>query len=180
MKNLLLILIVLSACTSAEQQFKNKYDLLLKEQNKVTERNDKLFDGYCFGMTEDQFKIKSDSLVGVNLLFINKDSLYYIPKKTTINGICNLTLFPNFKLRKLSGLKIKTNYDGTEASFRLLLYDLRDLVQNKFVTLFSEKINTVNSEDFQECFWINSNKEIHLFKWGNSANIEFTDLRPQN
>ena len=186
MKSLPIILaLLILGCNNREQKEKEEIDRLeAKRQQEMKSgiRNDTIFLGYWFGMTEPEFNRKTIELKEQGKLYVNEDN--YLAYKMTIDdgiiGEAEATYSPEYIAGKLFqlGVSVKSKNIYTPILTQLQLVQI---YQKKYGFDYI-RVKTILSTDDKEYdyYWIDGNRQIKILKGLDDARVFYTDITAEN
>jgi len=186
MKKLLLIIIIISSLLSCQDYQRRKHqqtiDEKIEKELSLGIRNDTIFLGLTFGMTEKEFNNKLQSLKKEGKIYLNDNNYYEYEFSLENNAKGEATFNTDYFENKLYELAVIVKSDdlifGT--STLLLKLNLRMIYSSKYgygSCLEKESILDNNSKDY---IWINGNRMIEMNSGINSVIIFYTDLMAKN
>lgn len=187
MKKILLLCLITFFYSCTLQQEKEAAEKKEKETRindevdkelKTGVRNDEIFLGYKFGMSDSAFKVKTQQLLDNKELFV--DGFGTITCKMDIGGGIMYegtvaTFSPSYYHGKLYELGLSVKSPNIESqNLILLLTQIEDLYSKKYgntMLMFHGLL-----PDTFEYYWIDGNRQIIIFQGINDVRIFYTDL----
>ena len=176
---IILTLVLLISCNQAEKKAKEKeiaFDKKIESELNSGIRNDTIFLGYTFGMSEKEFNKKTSDLRKENKLYVN-DSRTLAYKMTiddnALGQDLEATLSPEYYNEKLFKLGV---------SVKSTKYNTPELTQLQLVRLFNDKYGFYDHseksilETTNNYYWIDGNRQIEVVCGFDDARIFYTDL----
>ena len=176
---IILTLVLLISCNQAEKKAKEKeiaFDKKIESELNSGIRNDTIFLGYTFGMSEKEFNKKTSDLRKENKLYVN-DSRTLAYKMTiddnALGQDLEATFSPEYYNEKLFKLGV---------SVKSTKYNTPELTQLQLVRLFNDKYGFYDHseksilETTNNYYWIDGNRQIEVVCGFDDARIFYTDL----
>ena len=175
----IMTLIVFIGCNQAEKKAKEReiaFEKKIDTELKSGIRNDTIFLGYNFGMTQKEFSRKTSDLRKEKKLYVNeRNTLAY---KMTIDDNAlgqdlEATYSPEYYNNKLFKLGV---------SVKSTKYNTPELTQLQLVRLFNDKYGFYDHseksilETTNNYYWIDGNRQIEVICGYDDARIFYTDL----
>jgi len=183
MKKLLLITIISSLLSCQDYQRKKHQQIIdekIKKELSSDIRNDTIFLGLTFGMTEKEVNNKLQSLKKEGKIYSNDNNYYEYEFSLENNAKGKATFNTDYFENKLYELTVIVKSDDLiyGSSTLLLKLMLRMIYSRKYGYDDLEKESILgNSEDY---IWINGNRMIEMNSGINNVIIFYTDLIAKN
>jgi hypothetical protein len=167
MKSLFFIVIVAVAILFSSCSPKSKYDQLVKKELESGERNDSLFMGFYFGMSEKAFYTRCWELNKKGLIRqgTNNTTVEYITKDE-LKSKATMNFYPDFIGGKISVMPVLFTYTGWAPWNKELSSDkLQEDVLKWYGKVYGDDFITVKSKEKGTAFIkVDGNRRITIFK----------------
>lgn len=183
-KHLSIITAFVIALISGCQEKKSEYQIIEEKQKAELAsgiRNDTIFLGFYFGMTEEQVNEKFKELIRKGKVYVNAENQYQydftfvIIKKATSSFSF---AYQSDKLYKMT-LSVESKDEYIKDSKALQL-QLRNLYSKKYgYDCIKLKPIVSNKEDEFDYMWVQGNRQIEIYEGIGDARIIYTDMKAE-
>lgn len=158
---------------------KSEYQLLVEKELAKEVRNDSLFLGYYFGMTQEEFYDHSWKLNKQELIR-NGTGAEILQEVDNLKAGANKIFYPEFKDEKIIRMPVTYSYKGWAPWNRhlwadSLKYDIKEMLEKKYNLTFNE-LNDPKSGK-KQFYQVSANKEIRISEVDQSkVLVQYIDL----
>jgi len=151
----------------------SSYEEIIKNELAKNIRNDEIFLGYKFGMTKNQFSLKTNELLNSKVVYTDK----YITYDLHIESYkFKCTYSPEYYNDKLYRFGVSVTSDESYVTPELISTYLRISFMNKYLSDADIEKNSILNKKIKDYIWINGNRETKIINGINDARIFYTDL----